>query len=58
MSKGIDRILEKSGILSKLLAYLGAAALFGTMCLTAADVIGRYAFNAPILGVFELTEFS
>ena len=57
MSGSIDRILEKSGILSKLLAYLGAVALFGTMCLTAADVIGRYAFNAPILGVFELTEF-
>ena len=50
-------ILEKAGILSKVLAYIGAVALFGTMCLTAADVIGRYAFNAPILGVFELTEF-
>jgi TRAP-type C4-dicarboxylate transport system permease small subunit len=57
MSGRIDFILEKSGILSRILAYIGAVALFGTMCLTAADVIGRYVFNAPILGVFELTEF-
>ena len=57
MRGGTDIILEKTGILSKVLAYLGAVALFGTMCLTAADVIGRYVFNTPILGVFELTEF-
>ena len=57
MNSRLDFILEKSGILSSVLAYVGAVALFGTMCLTAADVIGRYAFNSPILGVFELTEF-
>jgi TRAP-type C4-dicarboxylate transport system permease small subunit len=57
MGSGIRNIVEKTGILSKVLAYIGAFALFGTMCLTAADVIGRYAFNSPILGVFELTEF-
>ena len=33
------------------------APLFGIMCLTTADVAGRYLFNAPITGVFELTEF-
>ena len=53
----MDRMLKKSGMLSAGLAYVGAVALFGTMCLTAADVVGRYVFNAPILGVFELTEF-
>jgi len=53
----MDRILEKAGILSTVLAHMGAVALFGTMCLTAADVIGRYVFNSPILGVFEITEF-
>ena len=27
------------------------------MCLTTADVVGRYLFNRPITGVFELTEY-
>ena len=38
---------------------LGAAAailLFGLMALTTADVIGRYIFNWPLRGAFELTE--
>ena len=38
---------------------LGAAAamlLFGLMALTAADVVGRYVFNWPLRGAFEITE--
>ena len=38
---------------------LGAAAavlLFGLMVLTTADVIGRYVFNWPLRGAFEVTE--
>src|ERR1700745_1222094 len=38
---------------------LGAAAavlLFSLMVLTTADVIGRYIFNWPIRGAFEITE--
>src|SRR6516225_12120918 len=38
---------------------LGAAAavlLFGLMSLTTADVIGRYLFNWPLRGAFEITE--
>jgi TRAP-type C4-dicarboxylate transport system permease small subunit len=27
------------------------------MCLTTVDVVGRYVFNSPVLGAFELTEF-
>jgi len=50
-------ISNKLGRFSSLLAYVGAFALFGMMVLTMADVVGRYIFNAPILGVFELTEF-
>ena len=40
---------------------LGAAAallLFGLMLLTTADVIGRYIFNWPLRGAFEITELS
>jgi len=52
-----ETVLKKLGWLSNKLSYLGAVALFIMMLLTAADVAGRYLFNRPILGAFELTEF-
>ena len=36
---------------------LGTIFLAGLMLMTAADVILRYFFNAPILGSFEITEY-
>ncbi|MBZ0140276.1 MAG: TRAP transporter small permease [Pseudorhodoplanes sp.] len=52
-----------SRILGKLLAgceavLIGAAvvATAAMMLLTSADAIGRYVFNAPIMGAYELTE--
>lgn len=53
----IAAVSNKLGRISSALAYVGAFSLFGIMCLTTADVAGRYLFNAPITGVFELTEF-
>jgi len=50
-------VSNRLGRISAALAYVGAFSLFAIMCLTTADVIGRYLFNAPITGVFELTEF-
>lgn len=38
------------------LGLICAALLVAMMCLTGADVIARYVFNAPIKGAFELTE--
>ena len=38
------------------LGLLCALLLVAMMCLTGADVIARYVFNAPIRGAFELTE--
>lgn len=38
------------------LRYVAAALMMTLMLLTAADVIGRYFFNKPIFGGFELTE--
>ena len=52
-----ETVLKKLGWLANKLSYLGVAALFIMMLLTAADVIGRYLFNKPVLGAFELTEF-
>jgi TRAP-type transport system small permease protein len=39
------------------LSYVGAVALFAMMLLTASDVVGRYLFNKPVLGAYELTEY-
>jgi TRAP-type transport system small permease protein len=52
-----ETILKKLGWLSNKLSYLGALALMVMMLLTSADVAGRYLFNKPITGAFELTEF-
>ncbi len=49
----------KSGWEARADAVLGIAAsvlLFGMMLLTFADVVGRYLFNRPIPGSFEVTE--
>jgi TRAP-type C4-dicarboxylate transport system permease small subunit len=51
-----DGLLKRSELFSSTLAYLGAVSLFIMMCLTVADVLGRYVFNKPITGTFELTE--
>jgi TRAP-type transport system small permease protein len=48
----INNIANKAG---KLSFYVSAAFLFLMMVLTGADVTGRYFFNAPIQGSFELT---
>ena len=38
------------------LGWFAAAVLMALMLLTCADVAGRYLFNSPIWGAFELTE--
>jgi TRAP-type transport system small permease protein len=38
------------------LAFVAAALLMALMLLTCADVAGRYLFNHPVSGAFELTE--
>lgn len=42
--------------LDGLLGLFAALLLFAMMALTFADVLGRYAFNSPVPGAFELTE--
>ncbi|MGD8562726.1 MAG: TRAP transporter small permease [Desulfarculaceae bacterium] len=50
-------VWRKLGIFSTLLTYIGACALFAMMLITVADVLARYVFNSPMIGVFELTGF-
>ena len=45
------------GIFSYVLSRIGSFCLLCMMGLTVVDVVGRYAFNKPILGAFEMTEF-
>ena len=53
MIKNIDKGIRS---LNVLLAYAGSYVLFGMMFLTIFDAIGRYVFNSPITGAFEITE--
>ena len=43
-------------LLQKILGLVAAAVLFLMMSITAVDVIGRYFFNKPVAGGFEITE--
>jgi TRAP-type C4-dicarboxylate transport system permease small subunit len=38
------------------MTYLAIAAAFVMMCLTSADALGRYVFNWPIAGAYEIIE--
>ena len=53
----LERLHKKMEWVSGNLSYFGSIALFAMMLLTTVDVIGRYFFNKPVLGAFELTEF-
>lgn len=53
----IRNLVNIMGIFSYILSKLGCVALFAMMCLTVVDVVGRYVFNSPILGAFEITSF-
>lgn len=44
--------------LNRILHYVGGMALVVLMFLTVSDVFGRYAFNRPVRGTFELTELA
>jgi TRAP-type C4-dicarboxylate transport system permease small subunit len=47
---------EAGAWLDRALGFSAAVLLFGLMMLTTADVIGRYIFNWPLRGAFEVTE--
>jgi TRAP-type C4-dicarboxylate transport system permease small subunit len=47
---------EAGAWLDRALGFCAAVLLFCLMMLTTVDVIGRYIFNSPVRGAFELTE--
>ena len=52
----IKTIFKKIGFLSTVLGQAGGFILLCMMLLTVCDVIGRYIFNSPITGGYEVTE--
>lgn len=57
LGKAADLLNKVVRPVSGVLHGIGVAVLVVIMFLTAADVIGRYVFNRPILGAVELIEF-
>ena len=49
-------LIQALGSMTSFLGKAGGVVLFCMMLLTVCDVIGRYLFNAPIMGGYELTE--
>jgi TRAP-type C4-dicarboxylate transport system permease small subunit len=49
----IDRWLAR---LEKILVFVATLCTLAMMCLTTADAAGRYVFNAPIQGAYEISE--
>lgn len=52
-----DRGRPMAAWLWRILSSVSAMTLFAMMLLVVLDVAGRYLFNAPIAGSFEITEF-
>lgn len=52
----LKTIVKRLGSLNVMLAYVGGYVLFGMMLLTVCDVTGRYIFNLPITGAYEISE--
>lgn len=57
----LNRIFFKTesglSLSNKIMVYIASTALFGMMMVTVVDVVGRYAFNHPIKGAYELVGF-
>ncbi len=58
MSRPGNWLVRSTGLVTTVAAYAAGVVLFLLMLLTTADVIGRYFFNSPINGVFDLTHFA
>ena len=53
---GDNKGIRVVNVTTRMLGFVGAVFLFSMMVLTFVDVWGRYIFNAPVPGGFEITE--
>lgn len=51
-----NKLAKAGSLVASALGLACALVLLSMMCLTGADVLARYVFNAPIKGAFELVE--
>lgn len=58
MTRDSTGVVHATSVVVTFAAYLAGIVLLLLALLTTADVVGRYFFNAPIIGVFDLTHFS
>lgn len=58
MTREDSRIARATGVVVAVMAYAAGAVLLVLMVITTADVAGRYFFNEPLTGVFDLTHFA
>ncbi len=58
MNRDDHPVARATNVVVTAAAYVAGAVLFALMLLTTADVAGRYFFDAPITGVFDLTHFA
>jgi TRAP-type C4-dicarboxylate transport system permease small subunit len=53
---GFQRLCQAYGRLLQIFGAVSAISIFIMMILVSANIVGRYLFNAPITGAFEVTE--
>jgi TRAP-type transport system small permease protein len=53
-----NKIVHTTRRIVTIAAYCAGIVLVALMLLTTADVVGRYFFNSPITGVFDVTHFA
>lgn len=58
VSERRNRLVRATDVVTSAAAVVAGLALILLMLLTTADVVGRYFFNSPINGVFDLTHFA
>lgn len=58
MEARVERLLERIGIVCRLLAFAGAAFLLALVGLVCSGVVMRYVFAAPLLGVNEIVQLT
>ena len=58
MTRQENKIARATNLAVTATASVAGVVLLALMLLTTVDVAGRYLFNAPIIGVFDLTHFT
>lgn len=57
LEKALNAFFKILNPLTRAIFYISITCLAIMMFLTAIDVMGRYFFNSPIIGAFEITEY-